>query len=54
MFEFLGHRGARNILVTSSRGVRDGNQQLALQALFDQGINVRTSSSLLTSYIIRD
>ena len=38
--EFLGYYGAKNIVITSKRGVRNGNQQAALQELYFQNINV--------------
>lgn len=39
--EFLGWFGAKHIIITSKRGVRNGNQQAALQELYYQNINVR-------------
>ena len=43
--EFLGYYGAKNIVITSKRGVRNGNQQAALQELYFQNINVSPSMS---------
>ena len=41
MAEFLGWHGAKNIVITSKRGVRNGSQEAALQELWFQKINVR-------------
>ena len=46
VFEFLSAYGAKNIVITSKRGVRNGNQQIALQALYTQGINVSSPPSI--------
>lgn len=40
VFEFLAAYGANNIVVTSKRGVRSGNQQIALQSMYNKKINV--------------
>ena len=40
VFEFLVAYGANNIVITSKRGVRNGNQQIALQTMFNNKINV--------------
>ena len=45
IFEFLVAFGADNIVITSKRGVRSGNQQIALQTMYNQKKNV---SQMLT------
>ena len=40
--EFLNWHGAKNIVVTSKRGVRNGSQLASLQELWFSKINVRT------------
>lgn len=40
VFEFLTAYGANNIVITSKRGVRNGNQQIALQTAYNNKINV--------------
>ena len=38
--EHLANLGAKFLLVTSKRGVRNGGQQAALQQLFARGVRV--------------
>ena len=45
--EFLNWHGAKNIVITSKRGVRNGSQEAALQELWFSKINVRSQSCLL-------
>ena len=40
MAEYLGNHGAKHIVITSKRGVRNGGQQAALQELHFQNIDV--------------
>ena len=40
--EFLGWYGAKKIVITSKRGVRNGSQEAALQELWFQKIDVRS------------
>ena len=40
MADYLGAHGAKHIVITSKRGIRDGGQQAYLLELFDRKINV--------------
>lgn len=44
MAEFLGWFGAKHIIITSKRGLSNGNQQAALRELHMQNIDVSTCS----------
>lgn len=49
MFEMLAAHGADNIVITSKRGVRNGNQQIALQTMYNQKKNVSFLSPITSS-----
>ena len=42
--EYMGQHGAKNLVITSKRGVRNGAQSAALQLLSARDVKVRTAS----------